>query len=557
MIAASASASHVEVLSPQRHGARGDLEVLACSFSRRASRRLARHAARARIGHVPRALVVDDLVDVEAVAHENVDDANGTESPVDVSSGDEMSTAMFPLGMHLSSESECGMSNVEALDPILSTEPDEQDDVTGSIVDSWVDPSIVEHTVQESRSPVPPILEVPLPSETWRPPVAGSSSQTTDEFHGIPSWATEEEPQVLTGWEACFYVEYVRVRMEPCRCMVCHQALWIGQMRIGYAPCAPSFSGRALPPCWIHALHCVRRANLAIVRPTTESVAFSPAVSVGDRNRVLDELARLPSRTSASSSRLHVRPWRYLPARLQHWTSLPVPDRTSRVAEVPAHTALELAPQGSPVNFEAHPAQDAQEALGAIQVQEVLAQLFSAAAPIQSSGNGNTETGDQSMNSIMAAVPVQQLTTKAKEPCVICREAMLPGEKCRRLPCLHLFHAQCIDHWMRVKATCPLDNMLISEMLSTQRSMMEPNLSQTNSRSCSHTRSCSCSRSRSGSHSHTHPDSGTYLRARSRRRSSRHRHSRRHQSRRHQNGSWSRRQGTSAASSCPGFSANA
>jgi len=54
-------------------------------------------------------------------------------------------------------------------------------------------------------------------------------------------------------------------------------------------------------------------------------VAFSPAVSVGDRNRVLDELARLPSRTSASSSRLHVRPWRYLPARLQHWTSLPVP----------------------------------------------------------------------------------------------------------------------------------------------------------------------------------------------------------------------------------------
>ena len=39
-----------------------------------------------------------------------------------------------------------------------------------------------------------------------------------------------------------------------------------------------------------------------------------------------------------------------------------------------------------------------------------------------------------------------------KEPCVVCREDIRVGQMCRRLPCLHLFHRECIDQWIAVKA---------------------------------------------------------------------------------------------------------
>lgn len=39
-----------------------------------------------------------------------------------------------------------------------------------------------------------------------------------------------------------------------------------------------------------------------------------------------------------------------------------------------------------------------------------------------------------------------------QEPCVVCREDIQVGQMCRRLPCLHLFHRECIDQWIAVKA---------------------------------------------------------------------------------------------------------
>jgi hypothetical protein len=45
----------------------------------------------------------------------------------------------------------------------------------------------------------------------------------------------------------------------------------------------------------------------------------------------------------------------------------------------------------------------------------------------------------------------------AEAQCSICLGPVREGEKVRRLPaCGHLFHARCVDKWLRAHPTCPL-----------------------------------------------------------------------------------------------------
>lgn len=75
------------------------------------------------------------------------------------------------------------------------------------------------------------------------------------------------------------------------------------------------------------------------------------------------------------------------------------------------------------------------------------------------------------LDAALASVPTQRLEKDEEEPCIICHVQMIAGEECRRLPCLHLFHTGCIDRWLRVKATCPLDNLKLEDMLTAQESI--------------------------------------------------------------------------------------
>lgn len=40
--------------------------------------------------------------------------------------------------------------------------------------------------------------------------------------------------------------------------------------------------------------------------------------------------------------------------------------------------------------------------------------------------------------------------------CSVCLEQVVEGEIIRTLPCVHQFHAACIDLWLRQQATCPV-----------------------------------------------------------------------------------------------------
>eukprot|EP00730_Choanoeca_flexa_P019132 TRINITY_DN9337_c0_g1_i1.p1 TRINITY_DN9337_c0_g1~~TRINITY_DN9337_c0_g1_i1.p1 ORF type:complete len:295 (+),score=46.89 TRINITY_DN9337_c0_g1_i1:116-1000(+) len=51
---------------------------------------------------------------------------------------------------------------------------------------------------------------------------------------------------------------------------------------------------------------------------------------------------------------------------------------------------------------------------------------------------------------------VTALTSKGEVECTVCMDAMSVGDRCRRLPCLHLFHVDCIDPWLKDNHTCPV-----------------------------------------------------------------------------------------------------
>ncbi|KAI3980506.1 hypothetical protein MKX01_008923 [Papaver californicum] len=56
-----------------------------------------------------------------------------------------------------------------------------------------------------------------------------------------------------------------------------------------------------------------------------------------------------------------------------------------------------------------------------------------------------------------AARPDQDLkSAKDGLTCSVCLEQVSEGEIIRNLPCLHQFHANCIDPWLRQQGTCPL-----------------------------------------------------------------------------------------------------
>ena len=52
---------------------------------------------------------------------------------------------------------------------------------------------------------------------------------------------------------------------------------------------------------------------------------------------------------------------------------------------------------------------------------------------------------------------------KEAQTCSVCMEALVPGEKVRKLPCGHIYHAGCIDEWLtRCSTTCPADGLPVS-----------------------------------------------------------------------------------------------
>ena len=63
-----------------------------------------------------------------------------------------------------------------------------------------------------------------------------------------------------------------------------------------------------------------------------------------------------------------------------------------------------------------------------------------------------------------ASLPFHQRSNPNVD-CAVCQEAFKEGEEMRRLPCLHQFHAACVDPWLARHLRCPLCNTDIARLL--------------------------------------------------------------------------------------------
>lgn len=125
-------------------------------------------------------------------------------------------------------------------------------------------------------------------------------------------------------------------------------------------------------------------------------LACDPAVTVVDRDKALKELGR-----SGRNAR-EVQPWNYLRAIVHQWTS-------------------ELV-----------------------------------YATVEDQGQSGQEM-EKEIAEILSSLPCEQLDA-SRDICAICHQTMAEGEIVCNLPCGHFYHVGCIDAWLRIRTTCPLDN---------------------------------------------------------------------------------------------------
>lgn len=75
----------------------------------------------------------------------------------------------------------------------------------------------------------------------------------------------------------------------------------------------------------------------------------------------------------------------------------------------------------------------------------------------------NTEHA-HNIEALLSRMPVSKRpATAEKMQCTVCLEDMGPGAEVRALPCMHIFHAKCIDRWLRMPGVpkCPIDQQAV------------------------------------------------------------------------------------------------
>jgi len=115
----------------------------------------------------------------------------------------------------------------------------------------------------------------------------------------------------------------------------------------------------------------------------------------------------------------------------------------AQLNRLPVYTYCEKTTKGNDTNIETKKDQKQNE----IEIAE-----------LDSSGHSNSQNVEISL------APCKKIE-QTKDICSVCLETLATGDRMRTLNCLHAFHKDCIDRWLKTKASCPICNLKIASCL--------------------------------------------------------------------------------------------
>ncbi|XVF74643.1 hypothetical protein PTKIN_Ptkin13bG0127700 [Pterospermum kingtungense] len=83
-------------------------------------------------------------------------------------------------------------------------------------------------------------------------------------------------------------------------------------------------------------------------------------------------------------------------------------------------------------------------------------------------GNVNDEQNSAGEGGVLAAGTAQERMISGEDAvCCICLAKYADNDELRELPCIHVFHVECVDKWLKINASCPLCKSEVGETSSS------------------------------------------------------------------------------------------
>ncbi|XVF25040.1 hypothetical protein REPUB_Repub13aG0179500 [Reevesia pubescens] len=83
-------------------------------------------------------------------------------------------------------------------------------------------------------------------------------------------------------------------------------------------------------------------------------------------------------------------------------------------------------------------------------------------------GNANDQENSAGEGGVLAAGTAKERVISGEDAvCCICLAKYADNDELRELPCIHIFHVECVDKWLKINASCPLCKTEVGESSST------------------------------------------------------------------------------------------
>ncbi|GKV35753.1 hypothetical protein SLEP1_g43974 [Rubroshorea leprosula] len=90
--------------------------------------------------------------------------------------------------------------------------------------------------------------------------------------------------------------------------------------------------------------------------------------------------------------------------------------------------------------------------------------------------NVNNQDNSANEGGVLAAGTAKERTISGEDAvCCICLAKYADNDELRELPCVHVFHVECVDKWLKINASCPLCKSEVGENCSTSPIFRDPN----------------------------------------------------------------------------------